>query len=271
MKNINRTSWIVFISFFLYMLIESYYFNKFYNNLNENINYPILSYLIVYMIVGLPIFIGVSQLANKEHFFDNIGIKGNFKEGFLFGLLTTLPMIIAYSVYFPANREFSFNNFFHLMISVFFYEVFFRGFFFQQIYNNTKLGFLAIALSNLVIIITVRLLSYQWNSFTSYEDLLLILFLDIINILTFSFLEISFFAWLYAEWNFNLWIVIFARFFTDLSGKVFILTENISTYTVIYKISFSIISFFIMIIFTYLHHSKKNIPFEINKKNIWIR
>ena len=100
LKNISHTLWIVFISFFLYMLMSNLYFDEFYSNLKENTNHPILGYLIVYIIVGLPIFIGTLQLAGKKYFFDNIGIKGNFKEGFLFGIVTTLPMVIAYSMYF---------------------------------------------------------------------------------------------------------------------------------------------------------------------------
>lgn len=267
MKNISHTL-IVFISFFLYMLIDSYYFDEFYNNLNGNINQPILSYLIVYLIVGFPIFIGILQFADKKYFFDNIGIKGDFKEGFLFGIVTTLPMVIAYSLYFSINKDFSLNSFFILMVGVFFNEVFFRGFFFRQIYN-TKLGFLPIILLNLLIIIIIRFLSYQFNSYPNYEELLLILFLDIANIVVFSFLEISFFAWLYIEWNFNLWIVVFSHFFIDLWGRFFIFTENISTNTVIYKIAFQIVSFLAMIIITYFYKKKKNIPFEINKNTIW--
>ena len=259
---------IIVISFLVYMFLEYQYFDNFYTTLKGNIKQPIISYIVVSLIVSTPIVLGTFQLKNNIPFIKNIGLQGNFITGLCFGLVASLPLLIGYSLYFPIDKNL-YKNIIFLIISLFFYEIYYRGFFFQQLFKNTRLGFLPIILINISIIFIVHLLCYKWSGFTTYKDFLLIISLDIINILSLSFLEIALFSWLYIEWNFNFWIVFFAHFFISLQQRIFISpTEIIDG---VYGLIFYAISITLMILITYFYKKKKKIPFKINKGTFWVQ
>lgn len=87
-------------------------------------------------------------------------------------------------------------------------ELFFRGFLFGQLFKYTRLGFISSIIIGAIIFASGHL--YQSQDF--YE---------LIGIFSVTFMGAVLFAWLYVEWNYNLWIPIFLHTLMNLVWHLF--------------------------------------------------
>lgn len=152
----------------------------------------------------------------------SMGLSHGFGTGLLFavtlnyllaGLIpsgaATLPMIAGYAVIGEFDRELSADEAFTwIFIAGMFEELVYRGFVFGQLFRYARWGFLPAAL----------LAALAFGSLHLYQGH------DPVSALTafgVTALGSIFFSWLYVEWNYNLWSVIWLHTLMNLPWIVF--------------------------------------------------
>ncbi|WP_166333898.1 CPBP family intramembrane glutamic endopeptidase [Sphingobacterium chungjuense] len=140
--------------------------------------------------------------------------------------------------------------------SAFFEELIFRGFLFGMLYRFTHLGFLpAVFLGSLLFGIAHL---YQSTDTT-----------ELAGIFIMTFLGSILFAWIYSEWNFNLWTAIFLHCFMNLYWLIFNVDDT--ALGGIYANAFRFATIFIAIAGTIIYKQKFNIPMSISRKDWWLK
>jgi membrane protease YdiL (CAAX protease family) len=126
-----------------------------------------------------------------------LGFDQPIGEAMGFVLLAVLPLLLVYLLLEGLNPDFSWTYFvFSALVAPVFEEILFRGFLFGQLMKWVKWPFWAAAMANVVPFAWSHL--YQSNG-TITEDLSILLLIG-----SGAFL----FAWLYKEWDFNIWVLI---------------------------------------------------------------
>jgi len=95
----------------------------------------------------------------------------------------------------------------------FFEELYFRGFLFGQIFRNTKLGFLPSIIIGALVFAAAHL--YQSRDISTMTGIFITTFMGAI-----------FFAWLFVEWDYNLWVPVFMHTLMNLSWILFNISDN---------------------------------------------
>ena len=134
--------------------------------------------------------------------------------------------------------------------------LFFRGILFGQIYRFTNIGFILSIVFGALVFALGHL--YQSQDFTT-----------LVGIFLTTFLGAILFAWVYVEWNYNLWVSIFLHLFMNLFWMMFSVSDNAFGGT--YANIFRIITVVFIIGLTVLYKLKKGIKFEINKNTLLMK
>ncbi len=174
--------------------------------------YP-LSYFTAYLIVGLPV-LAFTFFTNGHKIFGPLGLTSGIAKGFLFSFAFSIPMFLGYGLLSGFQVDLEAKTFWLLCVSAaFFEEFYYRGFFFGQLYRNTRLGFLPSLVLGALVFASLHL--YQSSNPST-----------LVGIFMTTFLGAAIFAWLFVEWNFNLWISIGLHFFMNLSWDLFSISDN---------------------------------------------
>jgi membrane protease YdiL (CAAX protease family) len=192
-------------------------------------------------------FIPSTLVAGFLYGFSNIlsslGLEKGIVKGFLFAALAVVPMFLGSAV------TGSFNPDFHIwemlkssLLPGFFEEYLFRGFLFGLLFRKLGWGFLPAGLAGAVFFGLGHI--YQGNS---PEQALGIFFLTALGAL--------WFAWLYIEWDNNLWVPIFLHTFMNLSWAMFDVSEN--ALGGVYDNIFRIITITATVFITIYHNRQK--------------
>jgi uncharacterized protein len=177
--------------------------------LDQYTNQGLASYIITYVIVGVPIFIVTSLINKNRNVPKSLGLQKNMAVGLLAGLVFTLPMFAGGFAMFSLSAEIDAENIIAgTIVAGFFEELYFRGFLFGQLFKHTRLGFIPAIFFGALVFGLGHL--YQSNNVAQMAGIFGITFLGAI-----------FFAWLYAEWGYNLWVPIFTHTFMNLSWGLF--------------------------------------------------
>jgi len=220
-------------------------------------NYKLLSYFITYIIIGIPIFLGTYIINNNYKVFDNLGLSKNILQGLITAIIFTLPMFIGCLIFYKFDTEIFIPNLIKTTIFAgLFEELYFRGFLFGQIFRNTKLGFIPS-------IITCALVFASGHLYQSHDISILI------GIFITTFLGAIFFAWLFVEWNYNLWIPIFLHTFMNLSWGLFNVSNN--ALGNITSNIFRVLTIAVAIILTILYKKKHGQKLTINRNTILMK
>lgn len=257
MSSSLRVSLTTFLFFGLYFILDDLYFKEVRSYLYGQFNQFGVSHIISYAIFGLPILVGIFAIHRKIKVFDFLGLNAPILKGFLFSLICTLPMFIGFFFVFDFNSELSLDS---LLITVLaaaiFEEVYFRGFLFGQLYRYSNLGFVPSVLFGALLFGLMHL--YQSTEFA-----------ELVGIFLVTFLGGILFAWLYVEWDFNLWVPIFLHLLMNLSWDLFSVSDN--AFGGIYSNVFRIVTIALAITLTILYKKKRRRKLEINKKTIWMK
>lgn len=257
MNKTLKVSLIVSIFFGFYYFVDDLCFKSLRAFLNQKINFIGVSHILTYFIVGVPIYGGMFLIDDPKKFLLNLGINKGILKGFVVSLFFTLPMLVGFAFFFNFNKEINFNKILIGVISAaFFEELFFRGFLFGQIFRKSKLGFIPAIIIGAVLFALGHL--YQSQELG-----------ELIGIFLMTFLGAILFAWIFCEWNFNLWTSIFLHLFMNLSWVVFAVSKNALGGT--YANLFRILTIIIAISFTVIYKKNKGIKLEINRKTIWMK
>lgn len=248
---------IIIFFFGLYYFIDDLFFKSLRTFLNQKINFIGVSHILTYLVMGIPIYVGTLLINKPKKTLLNLGINKSITKGLVITLFFTLPMFIGFAFFFNLNKEVNTNKILIGVVSAaFFEELFFRGFLFGQIFRKTKIGFIPAIIIGAVLFALGHL--YQSQELV-----------ELIGVFLMTFLGAILFAWVFCEWNFNLWISIFLHLFMNLSWIIFAVSENALGGT--YGNLFRLLTIILTISFTLIYKKKKGLKLKINKKTIWIK
>ncbi|MCF8463459.1 MAG: CPBP family intramembrane metalloprotease [Flavobacteriales bacterium] len=195
-------------SFAAFFWIKEAFFAKGFHFFESFLSLYPLSFFLIYALVGVPTFVFV-YLANERHLLEPLGLRGNVFRAVVLAFVFSMPMMVGYGL--PSGFRISIDGrefWFGCVFAAFFEELYYRGFFFGQLYRKTKLGFFPALIVPALIFASLHL--YQSQDLAT-----------LVGIFITTFMGAGLFAWLYCEWNYNLWVPIFLHFFMNLSWSLF--------------------------------------------------
>ncbi len=181
---------------------------------NQLVQYKLGSYFLTYVIIGIPVFIVTSLVTREFNFLKGLGLRSNAITGLIAGVVFSLPMFVGGLLQSKLATHINVPNLIAKTIFAgFFEELYFRGFLFGLLFRKTRLGFLPAIIVCSVIFAMGHLYQSQdpgvlWGVFIT------------------TFMGSVLFAWLFAEWNYNLWVPIFLHTLMNLSWHLFEVSEN---------------------------------------------
>lgn len=184
-------------------------FQEIKNALDTLTNQGLVSYMLTYVLIGIPIFIATRFVNDTSWIGSQLGISNGITSGFGLGMLFTLPMFLGGLIFFDFSPSSNAQTVFaRSMVAGFMEELYFRGFLFGLIFRYTRFGFIPSIFFGAIIFALGHL----------YQSTDPIALLGIFGI---TFAGAIFFAWLYVEWKFNLWVPIFTHALMNLSWHLF--------------------------------------------------
>ena len=90
----------------------------------------LFSYILTYLIIGIPIFIGTFLIDKSKNIFKSLGLSSNIFTAVWTSLLFTIPMFISGLIFFKFNQNIDIESLIAgTLIAGFMEELFFRGFY----------------------------------------------------------------------------------------------------------------------------------------------
>ncbi|REC49055.1 CPBP family intramembrane glutamic endopeptidase [Chryseobacterium pennipullorum] len=255
-KNIRFFS-IFIIGFCVYYFFDLAYFKTIENFAKNLFHSKAIAHVLAYSVTLISLVLTSKIILPKKKISDIFSLNGSVLKGFILAFIGTAPMAAGYPFHFNITSHLNIESLFiNTISSAFFEEIIFRAFLIGILYRFTRLGFLSSVLIGSLLFAQVHM--YQSQDIT-----------ELIEILTITFLGSVLFAWIYFEQDFNLWVAIFVHFFMNLYWEIFDVADNVSgnLYGNLYKL-LSIILITGLIIYT---KKKNKIPFEITRKNLFIK
>lgn len=245
------------ISFFVFFLISKQYFAQIKESIDGFSKNGLISYILTYFILGIPIYFGTYLINRKQNIFSNLGLNHNIPKSFAIALLFALPMFLGGLFCFEFKEEYSIQNLIAGSIVVgFVEELFYRGFFFGMLFKTTRLGFITSIILGAFIFAAGHL--YQSQDTT-----------ELIGIFSITFMGAILFAWLYVEWNYNLWVPIFLHALMNLAWHLFEM-DSTAMGGVLPNV-FRGITIFLAIFLTIKYKKKHNQEFMVTKDRLLIK
>ncbi|MEL7004772.1 MAG: type II CAAX endopeptidase family protein [Bacteroidota bacterium] len=240
-----------------YYVLNDLYFYQLREALNSTIPSLSIRHIVAYIIVGIPVFISVFLLHSSTGFFSSLGLNKSILKGVFFSFICTVPMLVGYAIVFQWNAELSLNKIvIGSICAALFEELYFRGFLFGQIFRFTRIGFIPAIIIGALLFASVHL--YQ-----SQDPI------TIIGIFFTTFLGAIWFAWLYVEWDNNLWVPIFLHLFMNLVWMMFSVSDNAfgGNYANIFRLATIALS----IVITILYKRNRGQKLAVNRKTVWMK
>ncbi len=143
-----------------------------------------------------------------------IGIDQGFLTGLAFSVIVAAPMFISSALAGRISEDMSPGSLFHeTFLAGFMEEYLFRGFLFGLLFRRCGWGFIPAGVSGALIFGLGHV--YQGTTFAQTLGVFLV-----------TAMGALWFAWLYIEWDGNLWIPIFLHSFMNLSWGLFEMSDN---------------------------------------------
>lgn len=248
---------ITLLSFGCYFFLSQAYFSELRAWVNGFVPDLGISHLLVYLVVSLPVVLGASVINEFKRCQTTLGLNRSILKGVVFPLLCTLPMFVGFALCFSYNNDLTRDEILVTGVAAAFFEEFiFRGFLFGQLFRFTKLGFIPSILLGAFLFAAMHV--YQSNDLPV-----------LIGVFSTTFMGAVLFAWLFAEWNYNLWVPVFLHFFMNLAWMLFAVSDN--AFGGFYANIFRLLTIALAIVLTVIYKRKKQLPFKINKETIWMK
>ncbi|MEM6318925.1 MAG: CPBP family intramembrane glutamic endopeptidase [Bacteroidota bacterium] len=94
-------------------------------------------------------------------------------------------------------------------------------------------------------------------------------FNQLVGIFLVTFLGGILFAWLYTEWDFNIWVPVFVHMLMNFAWELFSVSSNALGGT--YSNVFRIVTIALVIILTIRYKKRKGLQLEVNKKTLFLQ
>ena len=200
----------------------------------------------------LPTALVAGLLFGFRNLLDNLGIAKGFTTGLLFAIVTVSPMFISSAVIGHLASDLKlFELIRKTLLAGFMEEYLFRGFLFGLLFRKTGWGFIPASLAGAIIFG----LGHLYQGSTGGEAF---------GIFVVTALGAVWFAWLYVEWHYNLWVPIFLHTFMNLSWILFEVSDN--ALGGVYSNLFRALTITLTIVITIKYHRQRGLL--INKSNL---
>ena len=184
----------------------------------------------------------------------NIGIQKGLKTGLLFSIVTVLPMFLSSAIIGQVGEDLNVLLLVHQTIFAGLMEEYlFRGFLFGILFRKLGWGFIPASILGALIFGLGHI--YQGSTF-----------LETTGVFFLTSIGGIWFAWLYIEWNNNLWVPIFLHILMNISWGLFEVSNN--ALGGFYTNLFRIITITLTILITIKYNQKNGL--RINSKNLII-
>lgn len=255
MKKTTRTLLLIILSFAIYFIFDDFYFKDIRLGINEQINQIGVSHILTYLITGIPLFAGTLLIGKSSDFLKNLGLDKSVFKALAVAICSTAPMFIGFSLLFDFQLSLNSNK---LLITVvaagFFEELYFRAFLFGLPYRKARLGFLP----------SVFFGAFYFGALHLYQSTE---FYELLGIFGVTFLGGILFAWVYTEWNFNIWVSVFLHMFTNLAWELFEVSDN--ALGGVYANIFRLLTLILIIVITVLYKKRSGKKLEVSKSTLW--
>ena len=246
-------SLVIILAFCLFQYILD---NPPFRDIVSTLEYSSIRIFIYYLISSIPVVISLFILMQKRNVLSNVGLNNGFLTALIFGAIVTIPMSIGGLLFGDFNANISLNRLMSgAVIAGFMEELFYRAFLFGLLFRVAKWGFIPSILIASVIFGAVHL--YQSNDILSA--------LSIFGVTAFGSIV---FAWVYIEWNYNLWCAIFLHFFMNLWWMVFSLSATAQG-DLLANI-FRVMTIVLVVTLTIIYKKRLAIKYQINRKTLWV-
>jgi membrane protease YdiL (CAAX protease family) len=247
----------VFFFYAIYFVLDMFLFKGLRINLNMRIAQWGISHILTYLITGIPLYIAAFILHGAKGFWESWGLNKPVGKAFLAAFLFTLPMLIGLAVSFSWNSSITADQvLIGVIAAAVFEELFFRSFLFGQVFRYSRLGFVPSLLTGAVLFALMHL--YQSQDMGTLAGIFAITFAGAVL-----------FGWLYAEWGYNIWVPVFLHMLMNLSWLLFEVSDN-----ALGGVNANVFRFMtvgLAIVGTVVYKRKKGIPFEVNKRTLWMK
>jgi membrane protease YdiL (CAAX protease family) len=202
----------------------------------------------------LPTALITGLLYGVSNIFYNIGIQTGLIRGLLFSIITVLPMFLSSAIIGRIGADLNVLHLVHqTIVAGLMEEYLFRGFLFGLLFRKLGWGFIPASILGAFIFGLGHI--YQGSTF-----------LETMGVFFITSIGGVWFAWLYIEWNNNLWVPIFLHILMNLSWGLFEVSSN--ALGGFYTNLFRIITIALTIIITIKYNQKKGL--RINSKNLMV-
>ncbi|MEA1972116.1 MAG: type II CAAX endopeptidase family protein [Candidatus Cloacimonadota bacterium] len=233
-----------FIAFYGKRILSNYF------TISISSDYFKIAYSYLWWILPTVLITGLLLGFNK--ICDNIGILKGFRKGLIFSIITVLPMLIGSALIGHIAEDLKLLGLIHhTLIAGFMEEFLFRGFLFGILFRKLGWGFIPASILGALIFGLGHM--YQGSTL-----------LETTGVFFVTSIGAIWFAWLYIEWNNNLWVPIFLHILMNLSWVLFEVSDNaLGGFS---SNLFRIITITLTIIIT-IKYNKKN-GLRINRNNL---
>jgi membrane protease YdiL (CAAX protease family) len=191
----------------------------------------------------VPTVLMTGILFGFKEIFDNIGVNKGFLTGLVFSIICVLPMFISSAIIGRPGADLQILTLIHqTLFAGFMEEYLFRGFLFGLLFRKSGWGFIPASILGALIFGLGHI--YQGSTFPETAGVFFVTSLGAV-----------WFAWLYVEWNNNLWVPIFLHILMNLSWGLFEVSSN--AFGGFYTNLFRIITITLTIIIT-IKYNRKN-------------
>lgn len=138
----------------------------------------------------------------------------SFGKGLIWATVMVSPMLISSVILGKINSDLAFIAFIRkTFLAGFFEEIFFRAFFFGQLFARLKWGFIPAVLINALAFASGHL--YQGNTIN-----------ETIGVFLITLMGAAWFAWLFVEWKENIWLPVWLHILMNMSWVLFEISPN---------------------------------------------
>jgi hypothetical protein len=209
-----------------------------------------VAYIYAWWVIPVMVFVGISY--GFRNLGSELGLQGGFAAALLFALFTVSPMFIGSALTGIIQPELDawilLNG---TLFAGFFEEVLFRGFLFGLLFRKARWGFIPASLAGAV----VFGLGHVYQGSTASE---------VAGVFIVTAMGAVWFAWLYIEWDDNLWVPVLLHVFMNLSWALFDVSDN--ALGGILPNVFRITTIFLTVWITL----RMKLRLAVNRKNLWV-
>ena len=201
----------------------------------------------LWTILGTTILFGGRGILGK------LGLTGSFIKGFGLALICVLPMILSAAIMGELSLEDPLNILKKTVLAGLMEELLFRAFLFGLLFRFLGWGFIPAAVLSAVIFGLGHI--YQGNSSGT-----------VLAVFAITAIGSAWFAWLYIEWQNNLWVPIFFHMLMNASWLLFQVSET--AVGGLYSNIFRAVTIALSVLIT-IYFNKKKGSFAVNALNLW--